>query len=117
MAAHRVSWVLHHGPIPPGLLVCHRCDNPKCVNPDHLFLGTPKDNSQDMVRKGRVSQGDRHPYAKLTRRQVVRIRERAEAGHDPKRIARDYRVSTANVKHVIRRHTWKHVIEVLKGGA
>jgi hypothetical protein len=52
--AHRISWEIHHGPIPPGMFVCHRCDNPGCVNPGHLFVGAPKANTQDMIKKGRA---------------------------------------------------------------
>lgn len=64
--AHRVSWEMVHGPIPDGLLVCHRCDNPPCVRPDHLFLGTARDNTQDSISKGR------------TRRQREKLRAMAQ---------------------------------------
>lgn len=72
--AHRVAWVMANGTIPSGMVVCHRCDTPSCVNPNHLFLGTILDNNRDKVRKGRGSAGERHGRAKLTRGDVAEIR-------------------------------------------
>ncbi|MEN9726027.1 MAG: hypothetical protein RL434_393 [Pseudomonadota bacterium] len=78
MLPHRFAWIRQHGPIPEGMLVCHKCDNRKCVNPDHLFLGTPADNSADMVAKGRGKgfsmPGVKHPRHKLSPVEVEAIR-------------------------------------------
>src|SRR5258708_3055626 len=80
--AHRVSWELHKGSIPEGLCVLHECDNPLCVCPEHLFLGTKKDNSDDMIKKGRdrkvPCRGESNGMAKLTAADVADIRSSAE---------------------------------------
>ena len=79
--AHRLSWIINHGDIPDGLLVCHKCDNRKCVNPDHLFLGTHKDNTQDCIKKGRFSgyphpgKGTSHRDAKLSDKDIQHIKQ------------------------------------------
>lgn len=88
-SVHRVSWIVANGPIPEGLLVCHHCDNRKCYNLTHLFLGTPKDNAQDMSRKGR-SVG---PTRKLTHDQVLQIRLLLAHGKSHSSIAAMFGVS------------------------
>jgi len=74
---HRISWELHFGPIPEGMMVCHHCDNRKCCNPAHLFLGTGSDNMQDMIQKGRGiqpnQQGENHSNSRLTKQDVIQI--------------------------------------------
>ena len=75
--AHRISYMLHKGPIPDGMLVCHKCDNPECTNPNHLFIGTALDNMQDKIKKGRhkgAKRGAKHHLAKLSSKQVEEIR-------------------------------------------
>lgn len=109
-AAHRIAWMLTNGPIPAGLCICHRCDNPPCVRPDHLFLGTYSDNSLDSVRKGRAKQqhGESNLNAKLTQKWVTIIRERyaAEADLRINDLAQQLGVSNATISHVLRGKTW-----------
>ncbi len=85
---HRVAWHLASGPIPRGLFVCHRCDNPPCINVDHLFLGTHAENMRDMVSKGRSTRGGRNGNAKLDGDSVALIRAELAAGKTKAEIAR-----------------------------
>lgn len=88
--AHRVSWRLHHGEIPSGLCVLHRCDNPPCVRPEHLFLGTLRDNTQDMIRKGRarLNCGGRKVGAKLSPEGLEKFRRNRHATMEAKKKSR-----------------------------
>ena len=112
--AHRLSWELHNGPIPAGIEVCHRCDNPPCVNPAHLFLGTHQDNVTDTVNKGRASgggpRGALHHQAKLTEAQVLDIRAVYAAGAASQRqLARKYNVDRGTIQHIVKRMVWTHI--------
>ena len=106
--AHRVSWMLAHGEIPPGMCVCHRCDNRRCVRPDHLFLGTPSDNMRDMVEKGRATKANRgsgNGMAKLTEEQVYEIRSASRRG-ELSRLAERFGISVSAVARVHKRQRW-----------
>lgn len=104
--AHRYSWELANGPIPQGLDVLHRCDNPPCVNPAHLFLGLDADNAADMVSKGRSLRGERAPRAKLTSMDVVAIRQ---STLDARLLAQHYGVTRATIYLIRRRGSWRHI--------
>ena len=109
--AHRLSWTLHRGEIPEGLRVLHKCDTPTCVNPDHLFLGTQKDNITDMIKKGRkiIARGSRHGNAKLNETDVEEIRSIRANGMSSQEIATRFSVSQRTVQHIVSRDGWKHL--------
>jgi hypothetical protein len=109
VGAHRASYELNVGPIPPRLQVLHSCDTPLCVRPDHLFLGTNDDNMADMVAKRRSAWGERNTKAKLSTADVVAIRRRAAAGESQRSLAAEFGVQIVAVNRVIRRVTWKDV--------
>jgi hypothetical protein len=108
--AHRLAWKLFHGEIPPGLVVCHKCDVRACVNPEHLFVGTMMDNIRDMKEKGRSPHGDKHSRSKLTAEKVSRIKTLlAEDRMRVSEIAREYGVTHATIDSIKRGNTWRHV--------
>jgi len=130
MGAHRVAWMLRHGNIPRGegyhgFCVCHRCDNPACVNPSHLFLGTNADNMKDKACKGRAPKGDNHHsrlhperlprgeghgYVKLTDTIVMDIRSRYAAGGITQyQLAAIFGIHQTLVSLITRRKIWKHL--------
>ena len=105
--AHRVSYVLHKGEIPDGLCVCHTCDNPSCVCPDHLFLGTIKQNNQDCARKGRRNnRGEAHPRSRLTESNIQEIREHTGPLNE---LTKRFNVSLSHIGHIRCRSSWKHI--------
>ena len=116
--AHRLSWTLWRGGIPDGVLVLHKCDNPPCVNPEHLFLGTAQDNANDCSSRGRrkPAVGEAASKSKLTASDVYKILDLYEAGEKSKRqIAREYGVDHASINKIADGSNWKHLNRIGKG--
>lgn len=108
LRAHRVAWELANGEIPPKLMILHDCDNPKCVNPDHLFLGDNEANVKDMLKKGRQPKGIRNGRALLNPVKVSEIREKhANKECQPKQLADIYGVHLNTIYCVLNNETWK----------
>jgi len=106
--AHRKAWIEKNGPIPDNISVCHTCDNRACINLDHLFLGTPKENSEDMVKKNRQAKGEDCGNSKLTEEQVKEIRNSPESS---RKIAAKFGTSKTNVLDIKRKKTWRHLAD------
>lgn len=110
---HRLSYEHHVGPIPKGLFVCHRCDNRRCCNPAHLFLGTSLDNVRDMVAKGRgyrpEPKGAEHGRAKLTDADVLEIRRRRKAGESRISVAAAFGIHKNTVSGLTNGRAWRHL--------
>lgn len=126
LKAHRVAYAIHYGKVPAGMCVCHRCDNPPCVNPTHLFLGTKSDNNKDRAAKGRsarlfgnknilkarpecIVRGVNHRLAKLDDDKVRSIFRMHKQGISVPEMASLYGVDNSTVRAVIERKTWVHV--------
>ncbi len=111
IGAHRLAYKFAKGEIPKGLYVCHACDNRKCINPAHLFLGTQRDNVQDSVRKGRrrYAFGDTAGGRKITSAVVIRIKERAKTERTYAKMASDYGISRRQICRIVRGKSWRHI--------
>jgi Autographiviridae endonuclease len=113
--AHRYAWTLKFGKIPEGMLVLHKCDNPRCYNIAHLFLGTQSDNLKDAVAKGRwvrpspQQRGELHSQARLTEKNVLEIRQRLTSGETHQSIADDFGVCREMVTRIHNRKAWTHI--------
>ena len=108
---HRLIYKTLCGSIPNGLLVCHRCDVRSCINPEHLFLGTHADNTNDMYAKGRGvdRKGIKHPLAKLSSENVLEIRNMVRAGNSQSSVAKKFSVSKSTISGICSQGRWNHV--------
>ena len=106
--AHRMEWSKANGPIPSGMCVLHKCDNPGCINVKHLFLGTRTENNKDRVAKKRSADvsGEKHPASKLTETQVLAIRTDRRI---QRAIAAEYGVDPSTISNIKRRRNWAHI--------
>lgn len=95
--AHRIAYELTHGHIPDGFDICHKCDNPPCVNPDHLFAGTRKQNMEDALSKNRMARGFRLPQTKLSDEQVMSLLSRLDSGKKIRDVALEFGISSGHV--------------------
>jgi hypothetical protein len=107
--AHRFSWELYNGISPGKLYVCHLCDNPACVRPDHLFLGTQGANLADMIAKKIMPRGQNRAWAKFTTEQISELRSAYRSGVNQYELAKRYGVEQTTVSAIIRRKTWRHI--------
>ncbi len=112
IGAHVLSWLLNKGEIPIGMKVCHHCDNPPCVNPDHLFLGSDKDNSDDAKKKGRLAQlkGSLNGWALMTEEKVTSMRQEwIPYKVSARKLAEKYGLSQTQTERILRNEAWQHV--------
>ena len=121
-SAHRVSYEIYHGEIPTDMVVCHKCDNPCCVNPSHLFVGTVQDNVSDREAKSRnkIQNGSKNGRAKLNENQVLEIRKKRNSGMSFEKIAKEYGVCKKTIIRAVSGYNWKVVFPEapkMKGGA
>jgi HNH endonuclease len=110
-AAHRFSYEIHKGSIPNGIYVLHKCDTPRCVAPDHLFLGTHSDNMRDreIKKRNNIPEGENNYLAAFKNEEVIKIRTLQKQGVAIRKLARIYKVSQQTIQNIVRRKTYKNI--------
>lgn len=109
---HRIVYILYYGEIPKNKpYICHKCNNSKCINPEHLYAGTPKDNVRDMINAKRNNhlKGEKHPKAKLKKHQILEIRNLHKKGYSIRKIAKKYNMGKTTIQLIINKKIWKHI--------
>lgn len=111
MLCHRLSWLLFNKSLNNNMYVCHKCDNPSCINPDHLFLGTNRDNILDAYHKNRLKLkfGENNKSSKLNYKKIIEIRDLYKKGYTLVSLSNIYHVSSQTIGSIVKRKTWKHV--------
>jgi len=109
--ANRAAWIIYRGPIPENMLVLHKCDNPPCVNPDHLFLGSDRDNAVDAYKKGHlyIPIGEKHHNAKLNREKILAIRQSYAQGISMPALAKTFGVCRQTIFRTVHFTGWAHL--------
>lgn len=108
MGVHRIAWIIHHGEIPKGMWVCHHCDNPKCININHLFLGSPQDNTDDMKRKKRQDYWGRQKYSDEIADKAIKMRQE---GYSYREIGKELNIEISTVNSFFRRTSTKEKVK------
>lgn len=111
MSAHRHSYIIFKGEIPEDKFVCHKCDNPGCINPDHLFLGTQKENMLDKSRKKRCqnTKGSLHPLSRFNENDIVKMKKLYKKGLSQTKIAKIYKCDQSHISRIMANKSWSHV--------
>jgi len=113
--AHKLSYQTHIGPVPDGLFVLHSCDNARCINPDHLHIGTHEDNMREMVERNRSVRGEKHALSKLTTESVLRIVEGIKSGMTTIELASEFNICRTTVSSIMQGTIWPHVTGIKPG--
>jgi hypothetical protein len=119
VAVHRIVYAINYDDFDQSLLICHKCDNPACCKPSHLFMGTHKDNERDKIKKGRRNNlnGSKHPFSKINEKMVNEIRSRYKSGAKLTELSDEFNLTQGHVHKIVKGISWKHLLTQRRGSA